>query len=150
MVRIVHDAGGVRGLIVVLDFFSEAVEKRLFELGNKGIFHAAKRSMAGLNIAGERMPRFPDDIFRLANAVRDCGAFPELITPNHVHYINYPKGGSSAFKEHFDGRARWGETVVGVSTGHGAVIYFKPHKPHLKVAGGCATWSRPAGRFSCG
>ena len=77
MVRIVHDAGGVRGLIVVLDFFSEAVEKRLFELGNNGIFHAAKRSMAGLNIAGERMP---------------------------------------------------------LSTGHGAVIYFKPHKPHLKVA----------------
>ena len=68
MVRIVHDAGGVRGLIVVLDFFSEAVEKRLFELGNNGIFHAAKRSMAGLNIAGERMPPFPDDIFRLANA----------------------------------------------------------------------------------
>ena len=31
----------------------------------------------------------------------------------------------AAFKEHFDSRHRWGETVVGVTLGQAGVIYFE-------------------------
>ena len=129
MARVVHNVGGVRGLHVALDVFDEAVERRLFDLVGGHAFDAEKRDGVVWDL-----PRFPVDIFRLCNAVRDCGVFPEFLTPNYAHYINYPEGGKSQFMAHFDSRYRWAETVVGISFGRGSIIYFTPDAKHLKDA----------------
>ena len=79
MVRIVRNVGGIEGLHIALDAFSENAERRLFE---------SERIHASQEVSAERKQphgavfgpnRFDHDIFRVCNVVRDSGLLPEAM-----------------------------------------------------------------------
>ena len=62
--------------------------------------------------------------WQLINAVRDCGLYPGLTSPNYCMSLTYPHG--AVFPEHWDSRYRWGEAVLGVSLGAPARLTMHP------------------------
>ena len=89
MVQIIRNVGGVPGLHVALNVFSEETERRLFELPVH--YPATKESTTR---CGKSMhpSTWPVDIFRVCNAVEDCGLVPEYIRPDYCLSLNYPPG----------------------------------------------------------
>jgi hypothetical protein len=124
MVRIVRNVGGIQGLDIALDCFSEAVERRLFE--SERIHAPQDQSAQNPKRHGiiKGPDRFDHDIFRACNVVRDSGLLPGYVPPDYCFALTYNQRAS--FQSHFDSRYRWGETVVGVTTGQQGTIYFSP------------------------
>lgn len=124
-VAILRDVGGVSGLHVALDVFTEDTERRLFKSSEIHNAEDAAHTHAERNGRGHT-PVLPDDVYRCCNAVRDSGLFPDLITPDYCLALTYPgpsaAGGGASFQSHFDSRYRWGETVVGVNLGQGCIM----------------------------
>ena len=106
--------GGVKGLSIAYEVFTEAAERAFFE--TPGLFmplpSKAVKSQGRYyeSILTPHSP-FPRELHELLNAVRDCGLKPGLVTPDYCLAWGYPKGG--AFNMHFDSRYRWGEDVTG-------------------------------------
>ena len=136
--RVVRDVGGVPGLMLATGVFSEAVERRLWN--SRALFRTdppclgdprepAKRlgittgygRNDGKNYEN-RLAEWPDDVFKVINAVRDCGLYEELIDPDMCYCNSYPLG--VGFKKHRDSIYRWGETVVGVTLGAPCTMVF--------------------------
>ena len=107
MVRIVRDAGGVRGLHVAYDCFTEEVEERLFRSVSE------VQHVPGTRTGVEPMgpTSWPDDYTRLCNLIKDCGLVPDLVPPNYCLPLMYPP--KAGFAPHFDSRYRWGECIMG-------------------------------------
>ena len=79
--RVIRDVGGVDGLHLVLDAFSEEVERRLFESNN--IHHPQAAGAANPQRHGKIQCPFTDpDLFRTCNIVRDSGLCADYITPD--------------------------------------------------------------------
>ena len=127
--KIDRDVGGVEGLYLMTDAFSEEIEKSLFL---NDAFFLPSVSSSGWHFtyedqhrSGKRchsVPSIPEpfltaDAYRLCNLVRDSGLYTELVTPDYCLGLSYPgkdaSGGGSEFRPHFDSRFRWGESVVG-------------------------------------
>lgn len=109
--RILRNFGGVQGLSIAYEVFTEAAEKAFFEA--PGLFAPLQPKTvrtAGRyheNIMGPQS--FPREMFELLNAARDCDLKSGLITPDYCLAWGYPQG--SKFAAHFDSRYRWGEDV---------------------------------------
>jgi len=145
------NAGGVPGLHILYEAFSEAIEERLFT--NEGLFLPSFSSVGWhytyeeQHQSGKRChshtpslrPFIPIDCYRICSLVRDSGLYPQLITPDYCLGITYPGpssiSGGSEFRGHFDSRYKWGESVVGVTLGSGCKMYFtqKGHKVELEL-----------------
>ena len=126
--RIIENAGGVPGLMVALNAFTEDVEQRLFEeqslyLSDFTLDPRDKKKRRSL-------PTLPmswsQDVFSLCNLVSDSGLWSDYFTPDYCLGLTYPPGAS--FQSHFDSRHRWGETVVGATLGQCGTLYFTPPK----------------------
>ena len=126
--RIIENAGGVPGLMVALNAFTEEVEHRLFE--EESLYQSEfrldprdkkkRRSLSTLPMS------WSQDVFSLCNLVSDSGLWSDYFTPDYCLGLTYPPGAS--FQSHFDSRHRWGETVVGVTLGQCGTMYFTPPK----------------------
>lgn len=122
-----YDVGGVPGLHVVTNFFTEEVERRLFT--NAALFHSTRDSTS---YGKQRHSTYsggggflPDDCAGIMNGVVDSHFFPDLIMqPSYVLPWTYGPGAS--FKEHWDSRYSWGETVMGINLCAGGVMSFHP------------------------
>ena len=141
--RVTHNYGGVQGLHLLTDAFSEEVERKLFRLlgppadaqllrendrrrihGTKLKFTQGIRfddSGAG-SLPSFEMENHPPELFKLTNLIRDSRLHPSFIHPNGPHGICYPP--KANFPHHFDSRFKYGECVAGVSIGFPSAIYF--------------------------
>ena len=133
--KILRDVGGVPGVHVLLEAFSEETERSLFH--SSGFFKEGKntdpgsKGHRGWNTSSSE-PTFPaDEVYKLSNRVKDSGLCPGLVYPNCVYALSYqplevleertakgkPKKkkcvGGPKFAAHLDSRYKWGETVMG-------------------------------------
>ena len=142
--RVTHNYGGVQGLHLLTDAFSEEVERKLFRLlgppadaqllrkndsrhvhGTKLKFTQGMRfddSPGAKPLPSWDMENHPPELFKLTNLIRDSGLHPSFIHPNGPHGICYPP--KANFPHHFDSRFKYGECVAGVSIGFPSAIYF--------------------------
>jgi len=117
-VRIIRDVAGIEGLHVALDVFSEETERRLFDHQSMFPVFPADHNGNDRKRQGKTVSPldWPVDIYRLCNAIRDCGLVSrDFVFPDYAYGINYPP--LSRFMNHHDSPFKWGETVVGVSLG---------------------------------
>lgn len=97
MVRIVRNVGGIQGLHVAIDVFTESTERRLFELNG---IHSNNLALASTHHTGRGQRNgecsgpqiWPPDMFKVCNVIGDCGLFPGYITPDYCLSLNYPPG----------------------------------------------------------
>jgi alkylated DNA repair dioxygenase AlkB len=126
--RIIRNAGGVPGLMVALNVFSEEVEKRVFQ--DASVFYHDTMLDDPNDKKKKHFATSPfdwnQDIFSLCNLVSDSGLLSEYFTPDYSLGLTYPIG--AGFQAHYDSRHRWGETVVGVTLGQGGTMYFTSPK----------------------
>ena len=92
-----HNVGGIPGLHVVTDFFSEEVERRLFF--NTRLFHTVDDSAAfgrkRHSALTTSQPFLPDDLAGIMNGIVDSGFYDELIMqPSYVLPWTYGPGAS--------------------------------------------------------
>ena len=138
MVHIVRDAGGVPGLHVAYDCFTEEVEERLFRSGDETSFfqHALGGPATATATRTGNAPRhptsWPADYTRVCNLIRDCGLVPDLVPPDYCLPLLYPPG--AGFALHFDSRYRWAEVIMGVNLGQDGEMMFLPTKDDDKAA----------------
>ena len=144
-----RNVGGVVGLHVLNEAFSEEIEKALFF--NYDLFFPSMNQSGWhftyeeQHLSGKRchsvppmyQRHLPDDVYRLVNLVRNSGLYHEMVTPDYCLGLSYPgkeaSGGGSEFKMHFDSRFRWGESVVGVTLGQGCLMHFVKGSEKVKI-----------------
>ncbi|KAL9187624.1 hypothetical protein ACHAXT_006002 [Thalassiosira profunda] len=139
MIEIVRNAGGVEGLHVALNCFTEAEEERIFRaIGSDHAMMGVGDKQRRWGASGPTHPTFPEeDFYRLLNVVRDSGLWNNgpLVPPDYCLPLVYPVGAS--FRAHFDSAYRWGEVVIGVTLGQQARMRFysgrKPREPATVV-----------------
>ena len=145
--RILRDVGGVPGAHILLNAFSEEIERLLFT--SSRFFKDSKNTevMAGQQRANwHRHARtwgaaFPAEVYKLANLIIDSGLYPGLVYPDMLLAMTYRtkdplsetkgyKGQNRGpkFEKHFDSKYVWGETVIGVSLGAASCLRFFPAK----------------------
>ena len=98
MVQIVRNVGGIQGLHVATDVFTESAERRLFELGSN--IHSPNIITASTHHTGKAQRNgessgpqiWPVDMFKVCNVIGDCGLFPGYICPDYCLSLNYPPG----------------------------------------------------------
>ena len=124
---LLRNAMGVSGLHVLCNAFSDETHARLYsslelgwggesrKLGGTEIAQTQGHSLASANCA--------KDIFRIFNAVRDSGLFPQACVPSGAMMLEYPSG--AQFPLHHDGRKVWGEYVVVASFGGACTLTFR-------------------------
>jgi hypothetical protein len=127
--KIFHNYKDISGLLFVSDLFDEVMEKELF---NCNIFSSIPPSSMGRTCYVNYLPEtYPECIKKLIKLIK-TSIYPELIYPNSVLGINYePINGQ--FMAHFDGRFKWGESIVGVNLGRGCYMYFTKDKTVTEV-----------------
>ena len=92
---------------------------------NSGFF-SVKTDVKGPVKFVNRLDHWPDIIFKMCNLIRDCGLYPELITPDFCFGNTYPS--KTGFNNHADSMYRWGDSVVGISLNAPCTICFAPKK----------------------
>ena len=126
--RIITNVGGVQGLHIALNVFTEDVEKRLFHdptvYASEGLIDPDPINVKRRRNVGSLPMNWSRDVFSLSNLVVDSGLWPDYFTPDYCLGLTYPPGAS--FQSHFDSKHRWGESVVGVSLGQAGTMYFTP------------------------
>lgn len=117
---IVRNVGGIKGLSVAYNLFSETAEADFFStpLPNKREDNSGR---AG-ELSTYEPSLFPTSMWPALNAVRDSGLCAEMLDPDYVFALAY--GRRDSFHAHFDSRYRWGEHVVGICLGAPAEICF--------------------------
>jgi alkylated DNA repair dioxygenase AlkB len=127
MVQIHNNVGGIDGLHLATDCFTEEVERRIFESIDESKYQPGKRTWGGQPTGLIRWPNdWPDDYTKLSNLVRDCGLLSDYVTPNYCLRLMYPP--SAGFQLHHDSKYRWGEVIVGVNLGQDGEMMFTPDK----------------------
>ena len=132
--EILRNVGGVLGLHVALDAFTEEAERELFESAMHLGSEPRDAQRHGSHTNPEEWSYEAPEILRVCNVVKDSGLVPGYVPPDYLFAISYPAG-CTGFKEHFDSRYRWGETVVGVTLGRECVMYFVPGNGAIKARG---------------
>ncbi|PRW45679.1 aldehyde oxidoreductase isoform B [Chlorella sorokiniana] len=107
---VVHDVENIAGLHLALNAISEGMERRLFE---------RNRGPAATQQLGQ-------EIFQLANAVRDCGLLPDMQTPDWVQLEPCSAGVPAPQDAEMDPPGGSGETCVVVITGASCVLSLYP------------------------
>ncbi len=138
---ILKDVGGVPGVHVLLNAFTEDTERLLFtspQFFNKDAKNTEVK--AGRQRAKwtryARTATFPAEVYKLSNLVIDSGLYPGLVYPDMLLATTYrpkietkgytgPNKGPK-FEKHFDSRYTWGETIIGVSLGAASCLRFFP------------------------
>lgn len=156
MVKIIHNVGGLQGLDVALDVFSEEMERQIFE--SRVLFRFTPQEASSSfgkrrngHITGPFLHNWDADAWRAANLVGEC--FPErYVPPDYCLALSYPQG--AEFKQHYDSRYRWGECVACVCLGQACVMYFiqekgAPLDPEWKDVGGLQVETKryPSGKM---
>ena len=137
--HILRDVGGVAGLHVMTEAFTEAFETRLWSAGpGGGALPLGATERTGEWAAYDPLG-FPLEAYECMNAVEDSGLFAPFCRPDYALLLTYPRG--SVFHSHFDSRYRWAETVTGVSLGAPAEMKFS--NPY-DVARADGAWARAA------
>ena len=131
---ILRNVGGIPGLHVLLDAFSRDVERQLFESAVHGGDEPKIDQRHGTHTNPTMWAAGAPEILQVCNVVKDSKLVPDYVTPNYLFAITYPAG-CTGFKDHFDSRYRWGETVVGVTMGRGCTMYFVPGNKQIQSAG---------------
>ena len=132
--EILRNVGGVQGLHVALDSFDEDVERELFQSAVHGGNDPRSAQRHGTHTNPSDWAASAPEIIKVCNVVKDSGLVPDYLAPDYLFAITYPAG-CTGFKEHFDSRYRWGETVVGVTLGREATLYFVPGHQRVKALG---------------
>jgi hypothetical protein len=143
--RILKNVGGVPGAHILLNAFSEEIERLLFTSSRFFNKDFNTEVMAGHERAlWHRDARtwgaaFPAEVYKLTNLIIDSGLYPGLVYPDMLLDITYrsnkdrdkgpnlPNKGPK-FALHFDSKYTWGETVIGVSLGAASCLRFFPAK----------------------
>lgn len=95
---VVHDVENIAGLHLAVNAISEGMEQRLFQLG-----------CAPVPAAQQQVNQ---DVFQLANAVRDCGLLPDMQTPDSVR-VQTCCAGPPVDAPQLDHPGSWGEVRTG-------------------------------------
>lgn len=101
MFKITRDVGGVPGLLLAENIFTEEAEQHYFSL--LGDSEKALEQPGQKIVEGNFFPPFPAEFHHALNAVRDCGLLPELIDPDYCMVLSYRP--PSKFFFHYDSRA---------------------------------------------
>lgn len=119
------------GLHIALDVVTASAERRLFNMpgGFPATLGGGGRSGLPLHPS-----RFPADMFRLINAVRDSGLLVELVQPDYSFNLRYAQGGS--FQAHRDSPHRWGHrsSALAAASATRAAAPSAPRRPRRPPA----------------
>eukprot|EP00984_Skeletonema_dohrnii_P025068 scaffold14195_cov155-Skeletonema_dohrnii-CCMP3373.AAC.15 len=125
--RIIRNVGGIEGLHLATNCFTEEVERRIFTSIDESGYQSGKRTWGGQPTGLIRWPYdWPEDYNKLANLVRDCGLLPNYVPPDYCLRLMYPP--KAGFQFHHDSKYRWGEVIVGVNLGQEGEIMFTPDR----------------------
>eukprot|EP00985_Skeletonema_marinoi_P007192 scaffold3145_cov73-Skeletonema_marinoi.AAC.3 len=125
--RIIRNVGGIEGLHLATNCFTEEVERRLFTSIDESGYQSGKRTWGGQPTGLIRWPYdWPEDYNKLVNLVRDCGLLPDYVPPDYCLRLMYPP--KAGFQFHHDSKYRWGEVIVGVNLGQEGEIMFTPDR----------------------
>ena len=128
MVRITRNVGGIEGLHLATDCFTEEVERRIFTSIDESGYQSGKRTWGGQPTGLIRWPYdWPQDYIKLNNLIRDCGLLPDYVPPDYCLRLMYPP--KAGFQFHHDSQYRWGEVIVGINLGQEGTMMFTPDKP---------------------
>ena len=128
MVRITRNVGGIEGLHLATDCFTEEVERRIFTSIDESGYQSGKRTWGGQPTGLIRWPYdWPQDYIKLTNLIRDCGLLPDYVPPDYCLRLMYPP--KAGFQFHHDSQYRWGEVIVGINLGQEGTMMFTPDKP---------------------
>lgn len=128
MVRITRNVGGIEGLHLATDCFTEEVERRIFTSIDESGYRSGKRTWGGQPTGLIRWPHdWPEDYIKLTNLIRDCGLLLDYVPPDYCLRLMYPP--KAGFQLHHDSQYRWGEVIVGINLGQEGEIMFTPDKP---------------------
>ena len=138
---ILRDVGGVPGVHVLLNAFTEETERLLFTsprffnsfAENTEVEAGQERAVWNRHA---RTATFPAEVYKLSNLVIDSGLYPGLVYPDMLLAMTYrpkietkgydgPDKGPK-FAAHFDSKYRWGEIIIGVSLGAASCLRFFP------------------------
>ncbi|KAK1734897.1 2OG-Fe(II) oxygenase family protein [Skeletonema marinoi] len=126
--RIIRNVGGIEGLHLATNCFTEEVERRIFTSIDESGYQSGKRTCGGQPTGLLRWPYdWPEDYNKLVNLVRDCGLLPDYVPPDYCLRLMYPP--KAGFQFHHDSKYRWGEVIVGVNLGQEGEIMFTPDRP---------------------
>ena len=126
--RIIRNVGGIEGLHLATNCFTEEVERRLFTSIDESGYQSGKRTWGGQPTGLLRWPYdWPADYNKLANLIRDCGLLPDYVPPDYCLRLMYPP--KAGFQFHHDSAKRWGEVIVGVNLGQKGEMMFTPDRP---------------------
>ena len=126
MVQIHRNVGGIEGLHLATDCFTEEVERRIFTSIDESGYQSGKRSHGGQPTGLVRWPYdWPTDYIKLVNLIRDVGLLPNYyVPPDYCLRLMYPP--KAGFQFHHDSKYRWGEVIVGVNLGQEGIMMFTP------------------------
>lgn len=116
------NVGGVQGLHVLTQAFSEKIEQEIFEFAH--VYPTKEESAQHAKRHGRpiTLDSYPPILFGLMNAVSDSGLFPDNCPADYCLPWSYPRG--AGFAPHFDSKYRWGEVVTGISVGAESTMDF--------------------------
>ncbi len=128
MEKIVRDVQGIKGLHVGYDLIPPKMENKLFfsSLFPDEIYNSYQGRVS--KTVGPK--NFPDELYEVIDIIRK-NLYPGMILPDYCLGLSYaPLTGQ--FGAHYDSRYRWGEVIVGISLGRGAMMTFlkKGEKPN--------------------
>ena len=141
MLRLERDVGGVRGLSLLHDAFSEAVEEQLFAVahGDPTLPRAQGATAVHTQTPWKDTmnrrftdffypPTWPDDFWRIITCARTQGlSRMPIVAPNFVCGLAYPVG--TRIGAHFDPVGTLGDQIIGVSLGRECQMYLtEPQK----------------------
>jgi alkylated DNA repair dioxygenase AlkB len=122
MVKIIRNVGGVPGLDLASDAFSEDIKRQLFS--SRVLFanapeEASRCTERHVHATGPH--HWDASVWCVSNLLGDL--FPDKhVPPDYCLALNYPPG--AGFNFHCDSCFRWGECVWGVSLGQEAILSF--------------------------
>lgn len=122
--RLEHNVGGVPGFSIAYEVFTEALERKLFDMCGPVSPPSPAHKRKEKEIKTKMSESFPPIIYEVLNAVRDCGLCPTFVTPDYLLMLSYEPG--AIFMHHLDSKSRWGDCIVGVSIGSPCNFYLQP------------------------
>jgi hypothetical protein len=84
MIQIFRNVGGIEGLHLATDCFTEEVARRIFTSIDESKYQSGKRTKGGEPTGLCRwLYDWPEDYIKLTNLIRDCGLLPDYVPPDY-------------------------------------------------------------------
>jgi hypothetical protein len=127
--HILRDVGGVPGLSVLTEAFTEDCERRYWDAApGSGNQSAGETKRVGQCSIDHPLAMF-GAVHEAISLVEDTGLFAPICRPDYILVQAYPP--KASFMSHYDSKFRWGETVVGVCLGAPCEMLFTPNDKSL-------------------